>query len=124
MSREEKINDWFFINNSDLQIFNTLEIDMSKKTDLRIQNQDKTLNVDVRLFVPQVRQFKNSLVVFLPDVFGLENKTTNLFMEKLSETLKVDVILLDLFRGDPWNKGTPIGADYSKFPGNIKEKDF
>lgn len=92
---------------------------MSKKTDLKLQNKDKSLTVEARLFEPQENQFKNGVIVFLPDVFGYNNEQMNIFAEKLANGNKVDVVLVDTFRGNPYNNGTKVNADYSKFPGKI-----
>jgi hypothetical protein len=95
---------------------------MSEKTEIQVNNNETKFQIN--LYEPKELQFKDSLIIALPDVFGVNSEKTNSFVKKLSEAIGVTAVLMDPFRGNPWNNGTPIGADYSKFPGFQKKKIF
>jgi hypothetical protein len=92
-------------------------------TEKQIQITNNEIQFQSNYFEPKELKFKDSLIIALPDVFGVNSEKTNSFIKKLSEAVGVTAVLIDPFRGNPWNNGTPIGADYSKFPG-FQKKNF
>eukprot|EP01080_Neovahlkampfia_damariscottae_P006597 gene6597-10760_t len=95
---------------------------MSEKTVLFIEN--KGLKIKVNLYVPTEVKIESSIIIAFPDVFGVDFEKTNVFLQKLSVSLGVPVALMDTFRSDPWNNGTPVNMDFSKFPAWLQKHPF
>lgn len=77
--------------------------------------------IQTRLFVPEKDDFPSTFILSLPDAFGVNDKKVNQFVSRFSSTLNITVVLMDPFRGDPLNGGSPVNIDYSKLPGILND---